>query len=44
MHKKIQIHVPIILATKVIDVCAIIVGVFNFITAILAALAPIILG
>jgi hypothetical protein len=44
MHKRIQVHIPIILSSKTIDVCAIIVGIFNFVTAILAAAAPIILG
>jgi hypothetical protein len=43
-HNEIQAHMPLTLQTKVIDICAIIIGVFDFITAILAALAPIVFG
>jgi len=44
IHNKIQGHMPFILNTKIIDTCAFIVGGFDLITAILAALSPIIFG
>jgi len=44
IHNRIQGHMPFILNTKIIDTCAFIVGGFDLITAILAALSPIIFG
>jgi len=43
-HNKLQSHMPFILNTKIIDICSIIVGAFDLITAVLAASAPIIYG
>jgi len=41
-HERVQAHMPIIVHSKTIDIMTILVGVFNFFTAILAALAPIV--
>ncbi|MDR3249484.1 MAG: hypothetical protein LBS95_00175 [Mycoplasmataceae bacterium] len=43
-HIRIQSHMPFLLEHRIIDICGLVIGCFDFITAILASSAPIILG